>query len=75
MLNCTFCRQCQETLENDGDKESERNIYIDQVPDKYIFTVESTGALLPETIVKRAWDILRRKLERLLSDIGKAPKE
>lgn len=74
-LNCTFCRQCQEALENDGDKESERNIHISQVQDKYLFTVESTGALPPGTIVLRAWRILIEKLDRLVSDIKSAPKQ
>ncbi|KAH0784966.1 RNA polymerase II core subunit [Histomonas meleagridis] len=74
-LNCTFCRQCQEALENEGDTDSEKNIFIDQVPDKYIFTVESNGSLPPQTIVIRAWEILGSKLERLLQDIKKAPLE
>ena len=71
--DCTFCRQCQEYLESEGEKDSEGIIVIDQVPDKYIFKVESTGALRPEVIVSRAFEILKRKLYDLLQHIKECP--
>ncbi|OHT00947.1 DNA-directed RNA polymerase II subunit rpb3 [Tritrichomonas foetus] len=67
--NCTFCRQCQEYLENEGIPDPEGKVVIDQVPDKYIFKVESTGALPPETIVIRGFDILKQKLMNLKEHI------
>ncbi|KAK8890536.1 DNA-directed RNA polymerase II subunit RPB3 [Tritrichomonas musculus] len=71
--DCTFCRQCQEFLESEGIKDSENKIIIDQVPDKYIFKVESTGALRPEVIVSRAFEILQKKLLDLLEHIQECP--
>lgn len=70
---CTFCRQCQEFLESEGEKDPEGLIVIDQVPDKYIFKVESTGALRPEVIVSRAFEILANKLSDLLKHIQECP--
>lgn len=63
---CTFCRQCQEALEDDKEDE---NIIIDNVPDKYLFIVQSTGALRPQTIVKKSFAILKAKLENLYRGI------
>ena len=70
---CTFCRQCQEWLESEGEKDSEGLIVIDQIPDKYIFKIESTGALRPEVIVLRAFEILTKKILDLLQHIKECP--
>jgi DNA-directed RNA polymerase alpha subunit len=63
---CTFCRECQEYLE---DTQDENKIVIDQEPDRFFFTVESTGVLKPQTIVIKAFAILKKKLETLMSRI------
>jgi len=40
-------------------------VRIDENMNKYIFTVESTGALSPEDIVLKAFYVLRTKLQML----------
>jgi hypothetical protein len=45
-----------------GEQDWERMIRIDEREDKYIFTVESTGALSPEDIVLKAFLVLKKKL-------------
>lgn len=65
MKECTFCRQCQEYLETEGFKNTESKIVIEEVPQKFIFKIESTGALAPETIISRAFEILKKKLNDL----------
>ena len=67
--DCTFCRQCQEYLEMNGVKDPEGKVIIDQVPDKFIFKVESNGSLRPETIVNRAFEVLSEKLTNLVKHI------
>jgi len=37
-------------------------VQISTKPDKFIFTVETTGALKPEEVVLQAIDVLRHKL-------------
>jgi DNA-directed RNA polymerase alpha subunit len=70
--DCTFCRQCVESLEEEKHQDQ---VQIGEVPDKYIFSVEGTGALKPQTIVSRAFEILKRKLEGFLRKIEALPVE
>lgn len=67
---CTFCRQCQESLEQD---KADDKVIITEEPDKFIFRVEGTGAIEPQMIVLQAFEILSKKLTDLLHDIGEAP--
>jgi DNA-directed RNA polymerase II subunit RPB3 len=69
--NCTFCRQCQEWLEQEG--RNEDRLTITENEEKFIFLVESTGALKPQTIVLKALEILRAKLDTLLQNIQQLP--
>lgn len=43
----------------------ERAVKVGERDDKFIFTIESTGVLPPEDIVKRGLEILRMKLDEL----------
>ena len=49
----------------------ERVVNITERDEKFIFTVESTGVLPPEDIVKKAFMILKSKLNVLKESIGK----
>lgn len=40
-------------------------IRIDEQDDKFIFTVESTGALSPEDVVLKAFIVLKKKLQMM----------
>jgi DNA-directed RNA polymerase II subunit RPB3 len=68
---CTFCRQCQEWLEQQG--RNDDKMTIGEVEGKFSFVVESTGALKPQAIVLRALEILKGKLEGLLQNIQQLP--
>jgi len=48
-------------------------ISISMKPDRFIFTVESTGAMRPEEIVMRALEILKEKLTNLHSHLNHEP--
>ena len=49
----------------------ERVVNMTERDEKFIFTVESTGVLPPEDIVKKAFMILKSKLNVLKESIGK----
>lgn len=66
---CTFCRQCQESLE---EEKADDKVVISPVEDTFIFRVEGTGALKPDTIVLQALEILAKKLSNVLVDISRA---
>jgi len=71
---CNLCGECNRYLNQDldlpnnseykalGEQDWERMIRIDEREDKYIYTVESTGALTPEDIVLKAFLFLKKKL-------------
>ena len=59
------CNLCEECLKYTKDQGLERAIRIDEKENKFIFTVESTGALSPEDIVLKACRILTQKLKTL----------
>jgi DNA-directed RNA polymerase II subunit RPB3 len=72
--NCTFCRQCQEWLETaEPDGKNDDKVILGEEPDKFFFLVESTGALQPQTIVAKALDIIKLKLEKVFRDIQSLP--
>jgi DNA-directed RNA polymerase subunit D len=52
--NCTLCRECENICPEDAVRVEWRN-------KSYIFNIESTGALAPETIFLKAIDILKEK--------------
>jgi hypothetical protein len=72
--NCTFCRQCQEWLETaEPDRKNDDKVIITEKPEKFFFLVESTGALQPQTIVARAFEIMKLKLEKVFRDVQSLP--
>jgi len=74
---CILCQECVKYVANDVDPQNnklynqdpdfdwDRMIRIDENLTKFIFTVESTGALTPEDIVLKAFQALRNKLKTL----------
>lgn len=52
--NCNLCRECENTCPEDS-------IRVEWRKNAYIFNIESTGALAPETIFLTAIDILKNK--------------
>ena len=48
---------------------------MNKISDHFIFTVESTGALLPENLVTQAIDILADKCDRFLNELDKHVKK
>jgi DNA-directed RNA polymerase subunit D len=62
VLNCTLCRMCEEVCPAGA-------IKIGWVPDHYILTLESTGALPPKTILLEAVKILKNKLDTLIENL------
>jgi len=64
--DCIFCRECIYTLE-EFRRVPEDPLAVDIVhnPDKFTFTVETTGALSAQQVVQDALVRLREKLERI----------
>ena len=59
---CILCIECVRFAQAQG---LERAVRIGERDEKFVFTVESTGVLAPEDIVRRALDILMQKLHTL----------
>ncbi|XP_006654023.1 DNA-directed RNA polymerases I and III subunit rpac1 [Oryza brachyantha] len=60
---CTLCRQCVTGP-------SGEHVHLRRVRDHFIFTIESTGALPPETLFTEAVRILEEKCERVISELS-----
>jgi len=60
--NCTFCGECK--LKSDQFQKPEL-AHIAPKPDRFIFTVETTGALRPDEVVFSALSVLKEKLATL----------
>lgn len=58
-LDCTLCEMCVEACEAGA-------ITIESKKDSFLFKVESSGALPPETIVEKASDILKERVRLAL---------
>lgn len=63
---CNLCNECNKFAE---DLDIENAVRIDEKHNKFIFTVEATGALAPEVIVVKALGVLKQKLWSLQSRI------
>ena len=59
---CNLCNECNKFAKESG---FPGTVIIDEVQHKFIFTVESTGALSPQTIVLKAIQVLTQKLREL----------
>mmetsp|Transcript_19170 Transcript_19170/g.26173 ORF Transcript_19170/g.26173 Transcript_19170/m.26173 type:complete len:304 (+) Transcript_19170:1-912(+) len=63
---CIFCKECIYTLEDfRRAPEDKLAVEIKHSPDKFSFTVETTGALLPKEVVKDALSMLTAKITKL----------
>ena len=64
-----MCNECVKLIKDDDDLRAKnmnnKTVTIDERPNKFIFTVEATGALPPERIVIDALHILKDKLKTL----------
>ena len=58
--DCTMCRECIR-LEGWSDK-----VQLNRTADHFIFTVESTGCMPPETIVREALAVLKNKAVKFI---------
>ena len=67
--NCTMCRECVR-----GDGWAER-VELRRVRDHFIFSVETTGAYTPATVVKEAIAILRGKAERIRHEMERRERD
>ena len=73
---CNLCTECVKYIGSLKDEYREHHVNwwdnvarIDERDNCFYFTVESTGALQPEDIVLRAFNVLRQKLQMLISSI------
>jgi DNA-directed RNA polymerase subunit D len=57
LLNCSFCLECVKVCE-------EKAIEVNET-DKFLFTVEATGALPVKTVIKKAIEILIERAEEM----------
>jgi len=58
-LRCMFCQECKKKAEDFNKPDL---VYIATKPERFIFTVETTGALNPESVVMNAFQVLKSKL-------------
>ncbi len=66
-LNCTLCNLCVETCDVQA-------ITVTYDENSFLVTIESTGAIPPEKIIEKSFDVFRKKYEDLLSILpGRAP--
>lgn len=63
---CNLCNECYKYAESKGQLKA---LNIGEEDHKFNFIVESTGALQPADIVKRAFGILRTKINSLSTDL------
>jgi hypothetical protein len=82
--DCNLCLEClrytktlnvKKSIANDKcnpkDKyKYDRSVIVEEDDDKFIFIVESTGALEPIDIVRRAMKILKEKILKFKEDLG-----
>ena len=61
-MACNLCNECNLYATEQGYPGS---IRFDERDDKYIFTVEATGAIAPQNIVMKAMKVLKGKLSEL----------
>jgi DNA-directed RNA polymerase II subunit RPB3 len=62
-LQCTFCNECVQKAENLA--KGQELVSVQQRQDRFIFTVESTGALRPEEIIFSAFNVIKQKLRNI----------
>ncbi len=60
---CNFCNECIRTVGNLG--MTKDTIEINRKPNNFIFTIESTGVMLPSTILKQSLRIFQTRTQNL----------
>lgn len=68
LKDCMFCQECVKKSTLFG---ADKGIKIKMKENEFIFSVESTGVLKPEDIVKKGLETLKRKL----NDVSQALKK
>ena len=61
---CNLCDECNKYAIDEGHAGA---VTLDERQNKFIYTIESTGALPPATIVTKAMQVLKHKLTELKS--------
>eukprot|EP01053_Blabericola_migrator_P000131 Blabericola_migrator_1__130@NODE_1032_length_5647_cov_92_450000_g711_i0_p3_GENE_NODE_1032_length_5647_cov_92_450000_g711_i0NODE_1032_length_5647_cov_92_450000_g711_i0_p3_ORF_typecomplete_len360_score62_11RNA_pol_L/PF01193_24/2_1e49RNA_pol_A_bac/PF01000_26/1_5e26RNA_pol_A_bac/PF01000_26/3_7e03Fer4_9/PF13187_6/3_1e02Fer4_9/PF13187_6/0_015_NODE_1032_length_5647_cov_92_450000_g711_i041835262 len=69
-MNCNFCFECREACINHG---VPQYVMVKHLPDKFYFTVETTGCMPPEQIVEMALEILENKIKNISNNFIKIP--
>jgi len=64
--DCNFCIECSRYTEA---MDYEKAVVLKEDDHKFIFTVESTGALPPQEIVRKALEILNKKIENFSNEL------
>lgn len=67
LTNCTYCMECKNKAKEFGKPDM---VTIEQKTDRFIFTVETNGALRPEDVFFDALAILKRKLSNLQNTLA-----
>jgi len=67
MSKCTYCQECVLRAEAIG---LPNLVTVQQKPERFIFTVESTGAVPPEEIVLGALNVLKDKLADIETEVS-----
>jgi len=65
--NCIYCEDCTSLVAEEFKMKD--LILVQQSKDKFIITVQGTGSIFPTEIVKRALQILEKKLDNVLKSI------
>eukprot|EP00941_MAST-03F_sp_MAST-3F-sp1_P003504 g3504.t1 len=70
---CTFCNDLdvfhKALRESSGNTDLEDCVVLSIVPERFIFTVETTGALKPEELVLYALKVLEKKIEMIETEL------
>ena len=65
--DCIFCDECVITAEN---IQQIGLVHISTAPQRFLFSVETTGALSPEKVVKDGIEILTKKMDMMLKNLS-----
>lgn len=66
---CMFCRECEKRCEEITDRVDHDLLTVGRNSSKFLFTVETTGALAPEDVVLQALHVIRKKINSLQLEV------
>jgi len=66
-VRCVYCQECKNKAIDYGKPDL---VYIGNKPDRFIFTVETTGSLRPEEVVLSALNVLKLKLANVQANLS-----